>query len=403
MSYPTETVHPIPPPFDDRALDDLALRLVRAASPSGAESEAARVAAEAMRELGFTVEVDRYGNLDGVLDLGPGPTVLLDAHLDTVGVSDADAWTHDPAGEIADGRLWGRGAMDMKGQLAAAIHGAAALAHRPASGRIVLSASVAEELAEGPMLVPALERHRPDVVIICEATDLRLSTAQRGRAEVLVEIEGRPSHSARPDLGINAVEAMSDVIRRLREIEMPVHDRLGSGILVLTDITSRPYPGLSVVPDYCAVTYDRRTLPGETERDVLDPIRAVVDEVAAAYGTAGRVSIAVDRYRTYTGAEVETPNFAPAWETADDDPVVVAAVAALRDAGLGAELGFWSFCTNGSASAGRLGITTIGYGPGDEALAHRTDEHIALDDLRTGARGYAALIEGLLRRGAEGS
>lgn len=396
MSTPAQTSPDVVPAIDDDALTDFALRLVAEPSLSCQEGGVAAIVGDELRRLGFEVDVDEYGNLTGTLDFGPGPCILLDSHMDTVGVTDPTAWSRSPSGEIAEGRLYGRGAMDMKGQLAASIYGAAALRGKLAGGRVVVSASVAEELAEGPMLRPALERVQPDRVIICEATDLRLSTGQRGRAEVLVEVDGRPSHSAAPELGLNAVEVMTDIIRAIREIELPVHERMGTGILVLTDMISRPFPGLSVVPDHCAVTYDRRTLPGESDADVLGPIQAIVEEVTARWGTTGRASIAIDRYETYTGASVETPNFAPAWETASDHPVVGAARAALTDVGLDTDLSYWSFCTNGSASAGQLGIPTVGYGPGREELAHRVDEYIPLADLHSGARGYAALIEGLL-------
>jgi putative selenium metabolism hydrolase len=392
-----------PPPaaIDTDALTDLALRLVQTPSLSTQEGAVAQLVREELERLGFEVEVDRIGNVTGTLDAGPGPVVLLDSHMDTVGVTDPAAWSRSPAGEIADGRLYGRGAMDMKGPLAASIHGAAALRDTLRAGRVVVSASITEELAEGPSLLPVLDRHRPDRVVICEATDLRLSTAQRGRAEVLVEVDGRPSHSARPDLGVNAAEAMADVIARVREIELPTHPLLGEGILVLTDVMSRPYPGLSVVPDQCVATYDRRTLPGESEADVLGPVQAAVDAALAPYGTSGRASIALDRYDSYTGAAMETPNFAPAWEADRDAEVVQTALAALRGAGLSDEPTHWSFCTNGSGSAGTRGIPTIGFGPGEEGQAHRVDEHIALADLHAGARGYTAIVGALLALGGE--
>jgi putative selenium metabolism hydrolase len=387
--------------IDDRALDALALRLVAAPSLSRQEGAVAAIVADELERLDFDVHVDRLGNVTGTLDAGPGPCVLLDSHMDTVGVTDPDAWTRSPAGEIAGGRLYGRGAMDMKGALAASIHGIASLREALTSGRIVVCASVTEELVEGAALIEVCERVRPDRVVVCEATGLRVATAQRGRAEILVDVEGLPSHSARPDLGLNAAEAMADVIRACREIELPRHDVLGEGILVLTDIVSRPYPGLSVVPDRCLVTYDRRTLPGETEDDVLAPVRAALEQALAPHGARGAATIAVDRFDTYTGAAMEAPNFAPAWEVGDDAPIVQAALGALRAAGLPAATTHWAFCTNGSGSAGRLGIPTIGYGPGDEEQAHRVDEHLELADLHAGARGYAAIATALLALGQE--
>lgn len=392
-----------PPPaaIDTDALTDLALRLVATPSLSTQEGAVAQLVRDELERLGFDVEVDERGNVTGTLDAGPGPCVLLDSHMDTVGVTDPAAWSRDPSGELADGNLYGRGAMDMKGPLAASIHGVAALRDTLRAGRVVVSASITEELAEGPSLLPVLDRHRPDRVLICEATDLRLSTAQRGRAEILVEVAGRPSHSARPDLGLNAAEAMADVMRAIRDVQLPSHPLLGDGILVLTDVMSRPYPGLSVVPDKCVATYDRRTLPGESEADVLGPVQAAIDAALAPYGTSGRATIALDRYNTYTGLAVETPNFAPAWEEDRDAPIVQVALAALRETGLSDVPTHWSFCTNGSGSAGTRGIPTIGFGPGEEGQAHRVDEHIALADLHAGARGYTAIVGALLALGGE--
>lgn len=387
--------------IDEPALTELALRLVTAASPSGQEAAVAAITREALVDLGFDVHVDELGNVIGRLDAGPGPCVLLDSHMDTVGVTDPTAWSYDPAGELADGRLYGRGAMDMKGPLAASIHGVAALREELSTGQIVICASVAEELVEGPVTRAVAERIQPDAVVICEATSGRISVGQRGRAEVTIEVSGKPSHSSRPDLGINAAEVMADIVCRLRWVDLPPrHPGLSPAILVLTDIISRPYPGLSVVPDRCVATYDRRTLPGEAGADVLTPIQATVDRVLAEYpGAEGRASIAVDVFETYKGMRLEAPNFAPAWWTGADAAIVRAALAGLRGAGLPAETTAWDFCTNGSGTAGHLGLPTLGFGPGHEELAHRIDEHIDLTDLHTGARGYTAIVQALVSAG----
>jgi putative selenium metabolism hydrolase len=373
--------------IDRGALEEFAFELVRTPSPSAHEGDvAARVRAE-MERLGYTVEVDELGDVVGTLDAGPGPCVLFDAHMDTVGVTDPSAWSVDPAGELRDGRLYGRGSTDMKGPLAALVHGAAAAGLR--GGRVVVSASIAEEMIEGVATVAVARRARPDVAVICEPSSRRVIIGQRGRAELIVEVDGRPSHSSRPDLGVNAVEAMADALRAARALELPSHPALGQAILVPTDVISRPYPALSVLPDRCTVTFDRRTLPGEREQDVLQPLRAALAAAVEPHGATARVEIGVDRFDAYTGTRVEAPNFAPAWYTGADAPVARAALAAL-----GAEAGHWVFCTNGSGTAA-LGIPTIGYGPGDETLAHRIDEHIELEELHAGARGYAELAAAL--------
>jgi putative selenium metabolism hydrolase len=370
---------------------DFTLRLIAEPSLSGQEGGVARLVADEMRALGLDVAVDDMGNVIGTLDAGPGPTIVFDAHMDTVGVTDPAAWSQPPTGARVGGRVYGRGAMDMKGPLAACLHGVASLRGELRRGRAVVSASVCEELVEGPALVHVARRVRPDVAVICEATSLRLATGQRGRAEVRVETFGRPTHSSRPELGVNAAEAMADAITALRGLLPPRHPVLGPGVLVLTDVMSRPYPGLSVVPDYCVATFDRRTLPDETAEGVLAPVRAAL----AAAGVPARVSIAEDDFPTYTGHRVRAPNFAPAWYVGEDAPLAQAALAALASAGLPPRVSHYAFCTNGSGTAG-LGIPTLGFGPGDEERAHRVDEFIEVEQLEQAARGYAALCRGLL-------
>ncbi len=381
------------------AVADFALRLVRVPSPSGCEGGVARLVEAEMKTLGFAVEVDGLGNVVGSVEAGPGPCVLIDAHMDTVGVTDPKEWTHDPWGERIGDRLYGRGTMDMKGPLAAAVYGMSQLPRRLRHGKVVVSATVAEEFVEGPALVHVAERIGPDYVIICEATSLQLARGQRGRAEVKVEVFGRPTHSSRPDLGVNAAEAMVDVVRALRDIRPPRHDVLGEGILVVTDIKSEPYPGLSVVPDYCAATVDRRTLPGETEDDILGPIRRALDRALTGSAATARATIAEDDFQTYTGRRMAAPNFAPAWFLESTAEILVAATAGLTQAGIVPELTHYAFCTNGSGTAGRLGIPTIGFGPGHAELAHRVDEYIDVEDLVRAARGYAAIVGHLTRAG----
>ncbi len=382
--------------IDTNALDALLLKLVATPSLSTEEGACAALVGDELRGLGMDVDVDAMGNVVGRLTLGPGPTVMIDCHLDTVPVVDATEWTRAPHGEIADGRLYGRGAVDMKGPMAAVLHGIDAL-RETGSGTIVFAGTVAEELVEGPAAVEVAEAVSPDFVIICEPSQRRIARGQRGRAELVVDVHGRSSHSAYPGEGINAVEVMADVITELRGLTPPHDATLGDGILVLIDVKSEPYPSLSTVPERCRATFDRRTLVGESEAEVLGPIADVVAKVADAWGATGTVSVATHRHTTYSGHDVETTKFAPAWLYGTDDAVVARAVDGLTGAGMDAVVTHYRFCTNGSGTAGRLGIPTIGYGPGHEDQAHTVDEYIELSDLHLGALGYAAILTALLK------
>jgi putative selenium metabolism hydrolase len=389
--------------FDPDAVDsaseiaDFTLRLVREPSPSADEGRVAALVRTEMERLGYAVEVDELGNVVGTIGSGDGPCVLIDAHMDTVGVTQRSDWSRDPYGEIVGERLYGRGSMDMKGPLAAAIYGVASLRDGLPRGRVVVSASIAEELVEGTALMHVAQRVKPDFVIIGEATSLNIARGQRGRAEILIEIQGRPTHSSRPEFGVNAAEVMVDVVRGLRELQAPLHETLGAGILVLTDIMSHPYPALSVVPDRCVATFDRRTLPGETAEGVLAPVRDSVKRSLAGSGATATVRIADDDFPSYNGAHVFAPNFAAAWFFDEDEPVVRRSQRGLAKTGITATLSHYAFCTNGSGTAGRLGIPTIGFGPGEEELAHRVDEYIEIADLARAAKGYAAIAAELLK------
>lgn len=382
----------------------LTARLVGAPSHAEAgEQVACEVALAAMRALGYSdVAIDAVGNVTGRVG-GNGSAadgcVVFDGHIDTVGVGDPTAWASDPyTATERQGRLYGRGTADMKGAIAAMIVGIARLKEDPIPCDVVVSVSVAEELVEGYALGHVLDRYRSKAVVIGEATNLQLARAQRGRAEVLVETFGVPAHSSTPHLGVNAVKPMAQLVTLLSNLPMPADKLLGPAVLEVTDIKSSPYPGLSVIPERCMATFDRRMLVGETDEDVLAEVQAILDAfMADDPAVKAQASIAIDRFTTYTGFQAEASNCAPAWRMADDAPIVRAGLAALEHAGLVPRLTHYAFCTNGSESAGRRGIPTVGFGPGEESEAHRIDESVEIAHLRAAASGYECLARELAR------
>lgn len=375
----------------------LCRRLVNQPSPPGQEGAVAAEIERAMVELGYDeVHVDDLGNVTGRIH-GTGPSVVLfDGHMDTVGIGTREDWTSDPYSLTErDGALYGRGIADMKGAIAGMLVGVAALARaRPGAlpASVVVSCSVCEEVVEGAALGHVIDRYQPTVVVIGESTSLRLAIGQRGRGEILAETFGRPAHSSTPELGANAVKMMARVIDRFSGLEPPRHPVLGPGILEVTDVKSAPYPGLSVVPEYCAATFDRRLLIGETEASVLGSLEAILDEIKTTDPSFNaRVRIPESDVETYPGTPLRAPKFAPAWLFPEDHPAVRAGLRALGEAGIEPATSTYAFCTNGSMSAGRRGIPTLGFGPGSEHQAHRVDEHATIEDLIAAARGYAAL------------
>jgi putative selenium metabolism hydrolase len=261
-------------------------------------------------------------------------------------------------------------------------------------GNIYVAGVVQEECFEGIAARLISRRINPDYVVIGEASELNLKRGQRGRAEVVVETFGKPAHSANPEAGVNAVYKMADLIGRIREIPTSSHEVLGRGILELTDIKSSPYPGASVLPDYCRATYDRRLLIGETRDTVLRPIRALVETMRKDDPEfRADVSFVTGSEKCYTGARIEGERFFPGWLYDDQDEFVQAAYSGLCEVGLNPQITQYSFCTNGSHYAGEAGIKTIGFGPSREDLAHTIDEYIEVDQLLKATAGYYGILK----------
>ena len=377
--------------------------VIKIESYSGNEGNVVKCIEENMKNAGFDeVIVDKYGSIVGKIKGNrPGNKVLFDAHIDTVPVGNLEEWKHDPFGaEICDDKIYGRGTSDMKGSLAAMITAAEYFTkdtNRDFPGEIYISGVVHEECFEGVAARNISELVKPDYVVIGEASELNLKIGQRGRAEIVVETFGVPAHSANPEKGINAVYSMAKVINKLQEIQYEEDEFLGKGILELTDIKSSPYPGASVVPSYCKVTYDRRLLVGETKEGVLEPNVKLLEELKKKFPNIDyKVSYAKGTEKCHTGEFIEGERFFPAWCYKEEETFVQKTFEGLKNIGLDPKITNYSFCTNGSHYAGEANIKTIGFGPSKENIAHTIDEYIEIEQLAGACDGYYKIMETLL-------
>lgn len=386
--------------FEREGLIQICQQLIRIPSLSGDEERLVERLKFMYEEMGFDeVFIDEYGSITACIKgKKTGPRILFDAHIDTVPVTDPSKWKHNPfGGEIDGGRIYGRGASDMKGALSAMIAASGAFLRdygRNFSGEIYIAGVVHEECFEGVAARKISEKVNPDLVVIGEASELNIKCGQRGRAEIIIETFGKPAHSANPEKGINAVYKMMGLIDEIRKLQAKVHGVLGRGIMELTDIKSSPYPGASVVPDYCRATYDRRLLVGETPEEVLMPIRQVISKIEEKDPDfKGAVSYARGNEKCFTGERIEEERFFPAWLFSREDAFVQNIRRGLEEIGLKPELTEYSFCTNGSHYAGERGIKTIGFGPSKENLAHTVDEYIEISQLCSASEGYKKILE----------
>jgi putative selenium metabolism hydrolase len=376
----------------------LCQELVRIPSLSGQEGDVMALVISSMQLFGFDEAwQDPSGNTIGVLrgtGKGGSHRLLVDIHTDTVPVTSPQSWQHDPfGGELADGRIYGRGAVDIKAGLACALAGLASLPREDFSGEIWVAATVLEEMIEGAatglVLDSAAERGGlPDYCIVIEPTLLKIGTAQKGRAGIRMQTTGVPAHTSRAELGVNAVYRMLPAIQGVRDMPKRSHELLGLEIFELVEILSSPLPGNSIVPDGCRARFDCRLLLGETADSLLDRFRRAVP-----------VDVDVDLWpvsvELYTGGQLEKGDFHPAWSTSSDEPLPKAALRALEAAGLPVETYKVPYCCNASAVTQR-GVPVIVFGPGDIAQAHAVDEWVEASQLPLAASLLGELAMNLL-------
>jgi putative selenium metabolism hydrolase len=365
-------------------------RLIQADSTPGKEREAIELAAHEMETLEYDdVTIDAYGNLIGRVGTGDGPTLVIDGHIDTIPLADEALWSHRPlGGEIHDNHIYGLGTSDMKGPVAALIHGGGMLKRSGVhlNGTAYFVASIAEEMTEGATLRESFEGRPIDWCVIAEPTSLDLATCQRGRAKVAIEFHGESCHAANAWRGDNAVDHAVDTALKLRSVDPGSHPLLGKRDINLIDIHSEPYPSISTIPNWCLARWDVRFLPGETKDGLLELFRACVPDAVRADVGYHRAS-----WMTYVGRAYDVDDYAAAWETTRDHHVVKAAQGAT-----GASLSTYQFCTNGSYFCGERGVPTVGYGPAHPDAPHTVDERIPIDQLTRAATGYRDIALALL-------
>lgn len=367
-------------------------KAVRIRSFSDEEGGMAAFLKDMMERLGFDLaEIDSVGNVVG--RVGSGDTVLhFDGHMDTVQVNDEDLWKLPPfSGEIAEGAVWGRGSVDMKSGLCAAVYAAALARDRGwLTGKSVyVTGTVCEEYCDGENLKHLYRQYglKPDCCIICEPSDNRITLGHKGKAQVRVVTHGISAHGSAPEKGKNAVYEMAEIISRVERLNRELSSRSAPhGTVVLSDI-SCVSASLNAVPSSCCIYLDRRLALGETLEQVQREMDSLIE------GKDAHWEVGTLRHTSWNGGELCYEPMHDPWQIDPEHPLVQA----LRGACLeerGAEPGpcdFWDFGTNAITPVA-MGIPCVGFGPGQYKLAHMRDEHCSIEQIREACRIYAGLI-----------
>lgn len=358
---------------------------VPSVNPPGETGAAVAVCAAPLRAAGFAIRTVEHepGKPSLIAEFGPddGPMLLFNAHVDVVPTGEPAAWRYPPfAAEIAEGRVYGRGAGDDKASVTAQVMAAVALARSgvPLRGRLVVNEVADEETGGGgaQASIAALGA-MPDWVIVGEQTRNRVALGEKGAAGVEIVTMGRAAHGALPWEGANAIEAMARIV-------VAILDELGPAYAARTHPFFHPSSASfnliaggvkqNVVADRCEVFFDRRLVPGEEPAAAMAEVRAVAERVVG-----GLPGIAVEVRPSWTWHPTMTE---------PDAPVARAMLAANRYLGLSEELTGFSMGTDGRFF-GAAGCPTIIYGPGDPRLAHIPDEWVGIDETLAATRAYA--------------
>jgi acetylornithine deacetylase len=349
--------------------------------PGGAgEREISGYLTHGMRQLGMTVaqhepEPDRISTVGTLRGSGGGKSLMLNGHIDTVGVD----YMPDPfSAEIRDGKLYGRGAYDMKGSIAASFAAVKALrdAGQTLAGDLLIAAVADEEYASLGT-ADLVSHYHPDAAIVTEPTELTLATAHKGFIWLEVTVAGKAAHGSRPQLGIDANLKMGRFLHELDQLEQALRARERHPLIGPPTLHAALIKGgsaMSVIADRCELCIERRTIPGETEAQVFAEIQSILDRLAASDR---------DFHATVKSFFVREP-----FEVAATDPIVQAVQGAasnvLAQTIKPDGVSFWT----DAALLAAAGIPTVVYGPIGTG-AHAAEEWVDLQSVEQAALIYA--------------
>ncbi|MBE0663917.1 MAG: YgeY family selenium metabolism-linked hydrolase [Bacteroidales bacterium] len=366
-------------------------RLVRIKSLSAKEKDVQLELKRQMEEAGFDeVIIDGLGNVIG--RIGNGKRILaIDGHMDTVDLGRTENWDFDPlGGEISNGYVHGRGTVDQKGGVAAFVTAGRILKDLGFNKDLTIYfvGSVMEEDCDGLCWKYIVEETgiRPDFVISTEPTNLGIYRGQRGRMEMHVHFYGVSSHGSAPERGKNAIYMASRIALEIEKLNenLPGDDFLGKGSITISEIISGS-PSLCAVADYARIHLDRRLSWGETKESAVKEIEELIA------GTDAKVELLHYEETAYTGLKYGMEKYYPTWKIPEDHEIVKVGVEAFQQLfNKHPNIDKWTFSTNGVTINGLYGIPVIGFGPGNEVMAHAPNEKVPIEDLVAASAFYAA-------------
>ncbi len=354
-----------------------------------------------MEKVGFDkVKIDSMGNILGFVGHGEH-IIVMDAHIDTVGVGNQDLWNYNPyEGYEDDEIILGRGASDQEGGMAAMVYACKIIKELGLEDdyTLIITGTVQEEDCDGLcwQYIINEEDIRPEFVVITEPTSCNIYRGQRGRMEIKVTTKGISCHGSAPERGDNAIFNMAPILNELKELAQNLHydDFLGKGTLTVSEIFFSS-PSRCAVADKCSISIDRRLTNGETWEKALDEIRNLPSVKAA------KAEVTMYNYEkpSYTGLIYTTECYFPSWVLPEDHEACLTLVESYEKLFDTEPLvDKWTFSTNGVSIMGRYNIPCIGFGPGHEDQAHAPNETTWKNELVKCAAMYSIIPKVYIER-----
>ncbi|NOZ47680.1 MAG: YgeY family selenium metabolism-linked hydrolase [Chlorobi bacterium] len=366
-------------------------KLVRIKSVSLEEKEVQLELKRQMEEAGFDeVRIDGLGNVIG--RIGNGKKILaIDGHMDTVDFGNLENWDFDPlSGEIKDGYVYGRGTVDQEGGPAAFVTSGKILKELGFDKDLTIYfvGSVMEEDCDGLCwkYIVEEEKIKPDFAISTEPTNLNIYRGHRGRMEIRVTFKGVSSHGSAPERGKNAVYMASKIALEIEKLNerLSYDEFLGKGSVTISEFKSGS-PSLCAVADYAHLHLDRRLTWGETKESAVAEIEELIK------GMDAKVEVLQYEEIAYTGKKYGMEKYYPTWKMEENHEIVQTGVKAYESLfNATPKVDKWTFSTNGVTINGFYKIPIIGFGPGNEVLAHAPNEKVPVEDLKIASAFYAA-------------
>ncbi len=352
------------------------------------ESDVVQYLAKRFEKLGIpyrTRKINEAGRENIVATWGEGErSLILNSHMDTVSPGDPAEWTHPPfSAEIADGKVYGRGAADAKGSLAAMISALESIVRsgNPLDGKLILTAVAYEEESGLGTEAEVTGGTLADAAIIGEPTELQVHVAHKGVVRLAVTTHGKAAHASEPWEGVNAISKMGGVTacldRLAEEIFQRVDPLLGPATLAVTKVEGGI--GRNIIPPSCRLVLDRRILPKETLESAQKEIEDALDRL--------------QKEDPHLKVTVKLLSFAEAAATSPEDRIVQVALGSrsevLQEV---SEAGGFGACCDMRFLKNQGRVPSIILGPGSLSLAHKTDEFVQIDEYLKAVDLYQRIV-----------